>query len=273
MAKTTGMRRWGLPLLAAVALAVGGWALRTRAVTPGQAAVGAPAIVKTLRVEVIRELPHDPSAYTQGLLWWNDRLYESTGRYGESTLRRLDPRTGAVEQQVAIPSNFFGEGLARVDAHLFMLTWQAERGLVFDLDTFEVVRSFRYRGEGWGLCHDGTRFVMSDGSDTLTFRDPETFDPIATRPVTLRGRPQASLNELECVDGAVYANVYQDDYLVRIDPATGRVTHQIDAAGLLTRAEARRADVLNGIAYDPNAESFYITGKWWPKMFEVRFVE
>ncbi len=272
MTKTKGTRRWVLPILALVAVVASGWVLRSRGAATGQAAEGA-SIVKTLRVDVVREFPHDRSAYTQGLIWWDGRLYESTGRYGESTLRQINPQTGAVERHVPISGNLFGEGLAKVGDHLVMLTWQAQRALVFNLETFDVVRSYRYAGEGWGLCHDGTRLVMSDGSDTLTFRDPDTFDAVGTRQVTLRGRPQRALNELECVDGAVYANVYQDEYLVRIDPATGRVTHQIDAAGLLSRDEARGTDVLNGIAHDPNTDSFYLTGKWWPKMFEVRFVE
>ncbi|MCY4601098.1 MAG: glutaminyl-peptide cyclotransferase [Acidobacteria bacterium] len=259
-------------LLALVALAAAGWALGSVGL-PGRAPQVDPNVVRTLRVDVVRELPHDTSAYTQGLLWWEGSLYESTGRYGESTLRRLDPATGAVEQRVSVPPAFFGEGLARIGGRLIMLTWMAERAIVYDLRSFETVRTFRYRGEGWGLCHDGDRLVMSNGSDTLTLRDADTFEPIGAVRVTLRGRPQDQLNELECVDGAVYANVWQEDYIVRIDPASGRVTHQIDAAGLLTAREARGVDVLNGIAYEPEAGTFYITGKWWPKMFEVRFVE
>ena len=266
-------RRWVLPLLALVSVAAGGWAFRSLGVPAGQASEEQPNIVRTLRVDVLREFPHDTSAYTQGLLWWNGRLYEATGRYGESTVRRLDPETGAVEHRVDIPMNLFGEGLARVGDQLVMLTWKAGRAMVLDGTTFDVVRSFRYSGEGWGLCSDGGRLLMSNGSDTLTMRSPETFDAIDTVQVTLRGRPQTNLNELECVDGAVYANVWQHDYIVRIDPASGRVTHQIDAAGLLSRREARGVDVLNGIAYSPNTDTFYITGKWWPKMFEVRFVE
>ncbi len=266
-----GRRQLPLLLAAAAVLAASGWGLYS-AGAPAQPSAPA-AVVRTLRVDVLRELPHDTTAYTQGLLWWNGALYESTGRYGESTLRRLNPETGAVEQRIDVPPAFFGEGLARVGERLIMLTWMAERAFVFDLDTFEALRTFRYRGEGWGLCHDGRRLVMSDGSDTLTFRNPETFEPLGAVPVTLRGRPQTDLNELECVDGAVYANVWQHDFLVRIDPDSGRVTHQIDAAGLLARDEARGVDVLNGVAYDPAADTFYITGKWWPKMFEVRFVE
>ena len=260
-------------LLALAALAAGGWALVYAGLPVGTSQGPAASVVHSLRVDVLRELHHDTSAYTQGLLWWDGSLYESTGRYGESRLRRLDPATGAIEQQVAVPPAFFGEGLARAGDRLIMLTWMAERALVFDLRSFDAVRTFRYRGEGWGLCHDGDRLVMSNGSDTLTFRDPESFEPVGEVRVTLRGRPRDQLNELECVDGAVYANVWQEDFIVRIDPASGRVTHQIDASGLLTRDEARGVDVLNGIAYQPDDGTFYITGKWWPKMFEVRFVE
>ncbi len=266
-------RRGRRVLLALAVLAAGGWALVYAGLPVGTSQGPAANVVQSLRVDVLRELHHDTSAYTQGLLWWDGSLYESTGRYGESRLRRLDPATGAVEQQVAVPPAFFGEGLARAGDRLIMLTWMAERALVYDLRSFDAVRTFRYRGEGWGLCHDGDRLVMSNGSDTLTFRDPESFDPVGAVRVTLRGRPRDQLNELECVDGAVYANVWQEEFIVRIDPASGRVTHQIDASGLLTRDEARGVDVLNGIAYQPDDGTFYITGKWWPKMFEVRFVE
>ncbi len=151
--------------------------------------------------------------------------------------------------------------------------FRAQRGLVFNIDTLEQIREFRYRGEGWGLCHDDDRLIMSNGSDTLTFRDPATFEETGAVRVTLRGQPLGRINELECVGDRVYANIWQDDYLVIIDPSTGRATHQIDATGLLTRQESRGVDVLNGVAYDANADTFYITGKLWPKMFEVRFVE
>lgn len=229
--------------------------------------------VRRLRVEVLREFPHERDAYTQGLVWWNGVLFESTGREGESTLRRLDPRTGRVEQRIDVPAQYFGEGLSLVDRRLIMLTWRAQRAFTYDRDSFELLDTHRYRGEGWGLCYDGDRLVMSDGTDRLTFRDPATFAPIGERRVRLRGRPLHALNELECVDGGVYANVWQTDFLVRIDPASGRVTDRIDAAGLLQGVDRVGAEVLNGIAHDPDAGTFYITGKWWPKMFEVRFVE
>ena len=265
--------RWVVVAVAVAALVGVIWAL----VSPRASGVGIvqskPLTVQSLRVDVIREIPHDTTAYTQGLLWRDGWLYESTGQYGESRLNRIDPHTGVVVQQLYGSPTFFGEGLAVVDNQLVMLTWRAEQALVYDIDSFEEIRSFSYEGEGWGLCHDGRRLVMTNGSDTLTFRDPMTFEKVGSVRVTLRRRPQTQLNELACVGNIVYANVYQEDYLVAIDPDSGRVTHQIDASGLLTPDEAHGSDVLNGIAYDPNSETFYITGKDWPKMFEVRFVE
>ena len=246
------------------------------AAAPAASPAAAPAPepdVRLKRVEVLREFSHERDAYTQGLVWWDGVLFESTGREGESTLRRLDPRTGRVEQRIDIPAQYFGEGLSLVDRRLIMLTWRAQRAFSYDRDSFELLDTYRYRGEGWGLCYDGDRLIMSDGSDRLTFRDPDTFEPIGEQRVRLRGQPLYELNELECVDGAVYANVWQTDFIVRIDPESGRVTDYIDAAGLLQGADRLGAEVLNGIAYDPDADTFYITGKWWPKMFEVRFVE
>ena len=261
-------RQWMVASVAMLA-ATGAWVL----VSTGTATQPQAQRVTSLRVEVLREIPHDTTAYTQGLIWRDGFLYESTGQYGSSRLSRIDPDTGAVVQQVYISSAFFGEGLALVDEELYMLTYRAQRGMIFDVDTFEERRSFRYRGEGWGLCHDGERLIMSNGSDTLMFRDPATFGETGFVRVTVGGQPLFQINELECVEDRVYANVYQDDFLVIIDPASGRVTHQIDAAELLTPQEARGVDVLNGVAYDPEADTFYITGKLWPKMFEVRFVE
>ena len=239
--------------------------------TPVSAETTLPELrVKT--VEVVREFSHERDAYTQGLVWWNGQLFESTGRNGESTLRRLDPQTGQVVQRIDVPAQYFGEGLALVDRRLIMLTWRAQRAFSYDRDSFEQLDTYRYQGEGWGLCYDNERLVMSDGSDRLTFRDPITFEPLGDQRVRLRGQPLYELNELECVNGAVYANVWTENFIVRIDPATGQVTDYIDAAGLLRGADLIGSEVLNGIAYDPEAQTFYITGKWWPKMFEVRFV-
>ncbi len=282
MSRSTGARSPRVWAVAAFAVAILGavWAVRsfpTSQLSPAAAASAGAAsesqpVVRSLRVDVLREFDHERDAYTQGLLWWNDQLFESTGRYGESTLRRLNPRTGRVEQRIEVPDEYFGEGLALVDRRLLMLTWTTERAFTYDRDSFEPGETFQYGGEGWGLCHDGDRLVMSDGSDRLTFRDPDSFEPIGEQRVRLRGQPLHKLNELECVDGAVYANVWEEDFLVRIDPDTGRVTDYIDATGLLQGADRNGAEVLNGIAYNPTTETFYITGKWWPKMFEVRFV-
>ena len=261
-----------LVALILVGLAAGSWAF-LGSERAGSTAEQPGSVVQSLSVSIHREFAHDTSAYTQGLLWWDGKLYESTGQYGRSDLRRLDPETGAVEQEIDISPAYFGEGLARVDDRLIMLTWKAQRAFVFGLERFDEQRTFRYEGEGWGLCNDGSRLVMSNGSNRLTFRDLRTFEVLGDVPVTLRGFPLTQINELECVGDAVYANVYQTNFLVRINPDTGRVTHQIDASGLLTREEARGVDVLNGIAFDPGAETFYITGKLWPKMFEVTFEE
>lgn len=257
---------------APAALAAAGSTAAPPPSTTTAATVAAEHPVRMLRVDVLRELSHERDAYTQGLVWWDDQLFESTGRIGDSTLRRLDPQTGEVVQRIDIGQQYFGEGLALVDQRLIMLTWRDERAFTFDRDSFEALDTYRYQGEGWGLCLDGDRLVMSDGTDSLTFRDPVTFEPVGEQRVRLRGQPLPKLNELECVDGAVYANVWEDDFLVRIDPETGHVTDYIDAAGLLQGDDLFGSEVLNGIAYNPVAETFYITGKWWPKMFEVRFV-
>ena len=257
-----------------IACAQRGWArsgLWLAWLSVGGLAAGAAAEVETLKVRVHRAIPHDTSAFTQGLLWWDGRLYESTGLRGASSLRRLHPETGEVELRAALPVFFFGEGLARVDERLVMLTWKAGQAFVFGLENFEPLGRKRYRGEGWGLCHDGARFVMSDGSAYLTFRDSDSFAVLGTVAVQQDGRPQPQLNELECVGDAVYANVFGSDVILRIDAESGAVTARIDAAGLLDAEAAASANVLNGIAYDPAAERFYVTGKLWPWLFEATF--
>ena len=261
-----GSRRTVFILAVCLASVSGGWVLRST-----ESVVVQPSVVRSLGVHVHRAFPHDTSAYTQGLLWSEGKLYESTGQYGKSELRRLNPETGDVEQRIGISPGFFGEGLARVGDRLIMLTWKAQRAFVFDVDRFDQIDTFRYRGEGWGLCDDGARLVMSDGSSRLTFRDRQSFDELGEIDVTLRGAPLRQLNELECVDGAVYANVYTHNFLVRIDPNTGHVTDYIDPGWLLTAEEVRGAAEFNGIAYNTETERFYITGKLWPKMFEVTF--
>lgn len=224
-----------------------------------------------LRVRVIRSFDHDPGAFTQGLLFHEGKLYESTGLAGHSSLRRLNLQTGAVEAKVPLESTLFGEGLARVDGLLYQLTWKEQRALVWDLATFERKQELGYEGEGWGLCFDGKSLIMSDGSDRLVRRDPRTFEKTSELAVRSGGAPVVNLNELECVADVVYANIWQQPQIARIDARTGDVTGWIDAAGLLTPEEYRAADVLNGIAHLPGSFRFIITGKRWPRAFEVEF--
>lgn len=223
-------------------------------------------------VKVLRSFDHDPTAYTQGLLWYDGFLYESTGRYGESKLRRWDPHTGRVVQSVQLSPRFFGEGLARVGERLIQLTWKEQVAFIYHRETFRRLGRWSYRGEGWGLCRHGEELVMSNGSDTLTFREPEGFTPIREVRVTLRGEPLHELNELESAEGWIFANVWQRDGIVRIDPQSGVVTGLVEAAGLLSPREQEFAEVLNGIAYNPESETFFLTGKLWPRIFEVVFV-
>jgi glutamine cyclotransferase len=223
--------------------------------------------------EVVSRRPHDDSAFTQGLvLDSRGRLFESTGLNGASELREVDPVSGAVVRSMPLPDEQFGEGLALVDERLVQLTWRNEVAHAWDLETFELVESFSYAGEGWGLCFDGSQLVMSDGSDRLTFRDPDTFDAVGSISVTLAGEPRDRLNELECVDGSVWANVLGSDVIVRIDPGSGKVDARLDMTGVLEpnpRLNDSRA-VLNGIAYDAGADTFLLTGKHWPELVEIR---
>lgn len=222
----------------------------------------------TSRPEPIEERPHDPTAFTQGLAFDDQgRLFESTGLRGSSQIRELDPGTGEVLRSEALADHLFGEGLAIVGDRAIQITWQEGVALVWDLDTFEIVDELGYEGEGWGLCHDGERLVMSDGSATLTFRDPGTFEAEGTVDVTRDGAPLPMLNELECVGDLVYANVWQTSLIVAIDPDTGEVVASFLFPSLLTPEQAARADVLNGIAYEPDTGTFLVTGKDWPAMF------
>ena len=232
-----------------------------------------PVAVEHLQVEVIERRPHDVTSYTQGLVMVDGRLYEGLG-YGEATLREVDPRTGAVLRSITIDSRYFGEGIAVVDDRLIQLTWQQHTALVYNLSDFRQVATFTYDTEGWGLCDDGTRLVMSDGTSQLYFRNRSTFELLGTVTVTSEGMPIGQLNELECVDGHVYANVYPTETIARIDPSNGEVNAVIDASGLLTAGQAPGDEgaVLNGIAYDATAGTFLLTGKLWPTLFEVRFV-
>jgi glutaminyl-peptide cyclotransferase len=228
--------------------------------------------VEEMRLKIVRTLPHDPKAFTQGLLFYDGKFYESTGLRGRSSVRRVDPESGVVERKVDLPAELFGEGLARVGGRLIQLTWQEGRAVVWNLATMSKEKEFTYEGEGWGLCFDGYHLIMSDGSERLVLRDPETFAKRSEVVVRRAGKPLRKLNELECVDGVIYANVWQDNHIARIDPQTGDVTAWIDAAGLLPSDPDLRVDVLNGIAYLPTTGHLMITGKLWPKIFEVEMV-
>lgn len=232
-----------------------------------------PAEIPRKRVEVVATYSHDPEAFTQGLLLMGDRIFESTGLRGRSSLREVDLATGEVRRRVDLPPTLFGEGLASVGSQLIQLTWTSGTARVYDRESFELVREHSYATQGWGLCNDGTRLVMSDGSSTLYFRDPNSFALEGQIEVLQSGQPRDRLNELECVGGKIYANVFETDWIVEIDPSTGAVTSAIDASGLLPAAERNRAGVLNGIAYRMGAGTFLLTGKLWPKMFEVQFVD
>lgn len=230
------------------------------------------AAPQSLRVKVIRSFFHDPGAFTQGLVYHAGKLYESTGLVGQSTLRRVDLTTGAVEAQVQLELPLFGEGLAVAGGRLVQLTWTHGRALLWSLDRLAPEGELRYAGEGWGLCFDGRQLVMSDGSDRLVRRDVRTFEPRGAISVRSPSGPVFRLNELECVGDSIYANVWETSRIARIDARSGEVTAWIDAAGLLTAEEARHANVLNGIAYVPSSGTFIVTGKLWPRAFEVEFV-
>lgn len=219
--------------------------------------------------EVVHTYPHDRSGFTQGLLFLDGALYESTGLNGQSSLRKVDLGTGTVLKQQDVPSQYFAEGLAALNGKLYQLTWQNQKGFIYDLQTFEQQGTFTYSGEGWGLTTDGKSLIMSDGTAQIRFLDPTTFQVQRTITVTDQGKPIDRLNELEWVKGEIFANVWITPIVVRIDPASGKVLGVIDFSGLLSSAERQGTDVLNGIAYDATGDRLFITGKLWPKLFEV----
>ena len=220
--------------------------------------------------EVINTYPHDPEAFTQGLIYLNGFLYESTGIWGRSSLRKVDIETGEVLQMISLDEEDFGEGLTIWEDTLVQITWQEGTGYVYDLVDFSLQEQFNYDTEGWGLAQDGEILIMSDGSSELYFLDPESFQLKDSITVTYQGKEIRWLNELEFIEGEVYANVYQTDNIVRINPETGQVTGWIDLGGILPDdAETQGAGVLNGIAYDPETGRLFITGKLWPYLYEI----
>jgi glutamine cyclotransferase len=221
--------------------------------------------------EVINVWPHDRSAFTQGLIFLDGALLESTGLNGQSSLRKVELQTGAVLQRVDVPSDYFAEGMAVLGDKIFQLTWRNQKAFVYDLETFRLEKEFTYDGEGWGLTTDGRALIMSDGTHQIRFIDPATFKVLRTISVLHQGQPVTRLNELEYIKGEIFANIWGADQVARIDPASGKVTGVIDFAGLLPRENrGENPDVLNGIAYDSTTDRIFVTGKLWPKLFEVR---
>ncbi len=223
--------------------------------------------------EIVAIYPHDTSAYTQGLFWHDGNLYEGTGRYGTSWLRKVDAQTGEVLQQVSLPSEHFGEGIALLGGRIFQLTWLSQRGFIYDAASFERLGEFRYDTEGWGLTTDGTHLIMSDGSARLFFLDGNTRHLTRTVRVRDEGKDLDDLNELEYIDGLIYANVWHSDIVFKIDPVSGAVVGRVDFSDLLAGERPPSPEaVLNGIAYNPSSGHLYITGKQWPKLFEIRMI-
>lgn len=230
-----------------------------------------PGEIPVYRVEVVNAYPHDPGAFTQGLAYDDGFLYEGTGQRGASSVCKIRLETGEAVERHELPDQYFGEGIAVVGDRLLQLTWTSRTGFVYDKATLEPIAEFRYLTEGWGLTYDGRSLIMSDGSATLQLLDPQTYEYTGFISVKAGTAPIAGLNELEYINGEIYANVWPGCRIVRIDPATGYVTGWIDATGLLPLEDFNDStDVLNGIAWDAENDRLFLTGKYWPKLFEVR---
>ncbi|MES2605550.1 MAG: glutaminyl-peptide cyclotransferase [Pseudomonadota bacterium] len=222
-------------------------------------------------VEVINTYPHDASAFTQGLVSIDGVLYEGTGRNGESSLRKVELATGAVQQRAMLPAQHFGEGITVLNNKVYQLTWQTHVGFVYDLGSFKQVQSFYLPGEGWGITHDGKQLIVSDGTANLRFLDPVTLKETSRVAVTEDGKPLDKLNELEYINGEVWANVWYTNFIVRIDPVTGVVNSKLDLSDI---NESRSTDdVLNGIAWDADSQRLFVTGKLWSQLYEIKVRE
>jgi glutamine cyclotransferase len=228
------------------------------------------ALFITDAYKVLTSYPHDNGAFTEGLYYEDGFLYESTGLYGHSTLRKVELESGKVVQEIALPDILFGEGLAVVGDKIYQLTWRAKVGFVYDKSTFQQIGEFHYPTEGWGLTYDGSYLVMSDGTSTIHFLDPQDFSVVKTINVSFEGKPVAKINELEYIQGEIFANIFATTFIDRIDPVSGQVIEQIDFKNLIPLLEnTQPIDVLNGIAYDPGSDWLFVTGKLWPKVFEI----
>jgi glutaminyl-peptide cyclotransferase len=235
-------------------------------------AAPAHAAVPVYGFEIVHTYAHDPQAFTEGLFYLNGFLYESTGLEQHSSIRKVQLESGHVVQKIDIPPQYFGEGIVNWKRHLISLTWRSEVGFVYDLASFKLQRQFHYEGEGWALTQDDRRIIMSDGSSELRFLDPETLRETGRLHVSYEGKPVRYLNELEWIKGEIYANVWQTNWIVRINPDSGRIVGLVNLEGLLSPADriAGQTDVLNGIAYDAEGDRLFVTGKNWPKLFEIR---
>ena len=223
--------------------------------------------------QIVDTFPHDEDAFTQGLVFENGFFYESTGRFGSSSVRKVDPPTGDIVKISELPERFFGEGLTVVDDQIIQLTWKSKVGFVYDKESFKLEKEFSYQTEGWGITYDGSRLIMSDGTEKLYFMDVKTFEPTGQIKVADRGAPVTRLNELEFINGEIFANVWGSDSIVRINPETGKVVGWISLQGLLDKESLEGpVDVLNGIAYDEKNDRLFVTGKLWPKVFQIKLV-
>ena len=228
---------------------------------------------KLYTYKIVNTFPHDPNAFTQGLAWEYGFLYEGTGLPGHSSLRKVELETGKILQSIELPAEYFGEGITIFGDKIIQLTYLSKVGFVYDKDTFELLRQFSYPTEGWGITHDGKNLIMSDGTPTLYLLDPETFETISKIDVYENNTLLWGLNELEFIDGRIYANIWPTDRIAIIAPQTGQVTAMIDLKGLLSGQDiSRQVDVLNGIAYDPENRRLFVTGKFWPKLFEIKLI-
>ena len=247
-----------------------GPALESTTTSPGPL----PPTPREYSYTVVARYPHDPDAFTEGLVDDGGVLYEGTGLVGKSSLRKVDLKTGKVEQSVPLPAPFFGEGITACGDRIFQLTWQSKAGFIYDKSTFKPLGRFTYDTEGWGLTEDGKNLIMSDGTRTLYYLDPDTLSVVGRIEVT--GGPEAvgvmKINELEYVKGEIYANVWPTDFIVRIDPESGAVTGWVNLGGILGNEQSNKVDVLNGIAYDTKNDRLFVTGKLWPSLFEIRLV-
>jgi glutamine cyclotransferase len=227
--------------------------------------------VPTYTFEVVNSWPHDCKAFTQGLVFDRNLFFESTGQYGESSLRRVEPQTGKVLKKLKIDGDYFAEGIAIFQGKIFQLTWESHKGFIYDQESFERLGEFTYEGEGWGLTHDGRSLIMSDGTNRIRFLDPVSLKVERKISVYDHNQPLMLLNELEYIKGEIYANIWHSDRIVRIDPANGKITGWIDLTGLLSsKGDCKQAEVLNGIAYEEASDRLFVTGKLWPKVFEIR---